>query len=79
VGHDPRDLFGPGLLAALRETSRLAALCTFRESVGFLLMLIGELLVEGRLLLMMADALQDLGDARLPFFPLVARFLWWRK
>lgn len=42
-------------------------------------MLIGELLVEGRLLLMMADALQDLGDARLPFFPLVARFLWWRK
>ena len=78
-GYDPRDLFGPGLVAALRAPLRLPALCAFRESVGFLLMLIGALLVDGRLLLMMADALQDLGDPRLPFFALVARFPSWRK
>jgi hypothetical protein len=52
------------------------ALC---ESIGFLLVLGRALLTDSGLLLMMADAVQDLGNPRFPFFALVARFVSWRK
>ena len=58
---------------------RLPPSCAFRQSVSFPLVLVGTLLVEDGLRLMMADALEDLGDPRFPFFALIARLISWRK
>jgi hypothetical protein len=41
------------------------------EAIRFLFVLIGSLLVEGRLVAMMATVLKDGLDARFPFFTMI--------